>query len=208
MKSSILTLSVITFATAELTLPASARGGRTPGVAHRQGAQHERIAEGVKSGQLTESKAQGLRQEQQAIRTEKQAYKADGVVTPAERKDLHQDQNQASKDIYNAKHNDQVATPPAGGAPTPPPLPAPRNINQRQWEQQARIAQGVKSGQLTAAETKSLEATQKQIRTEEKAYRADGKLTGAERKDLNQDLNAASKQIYADKHNGSTQGNP
>ena len=78
---------------------------RDPGVNARQRAQRKRINEGVRSGELTRDEAVKLRQEQRAIRTEKRAYKADGKVTAAERKDLHQDLNAASKDIYQEKHD-------------------------------------------------------------------------------------------------------
>ena len=80
----------------------------TPGVTRREANQEARIAEGVKSGELTKSEAKQLQGEEKAIRTEKRAYKADGVVTPAERKDLHQDLNQASKDINAEKHDAEV----------------------------------------------------------------------------------------------------
>ena len=36
-----------------------------------------------------------------------QAYKADGTLTQDERIDLHQDLNQQSRDIYEAKKNDE-----------------------------------------------------------------------------------------------------
>jgi len=82
-------------------------------------------------------------------------------------------------------------------------LAAPRDpgVNRRQHDQQARIHQGVRSGQLTHQEAKSLHAEQRSIRHEERQDKADGKMTAAERKDLHKDLNQASKDIYADKHN-------
>src|SRR4030067_2375041 len=69
-------------------------------------------------------------------------------------------------------------------------------VNQRQHNQQDRIKQGVRSGQLTKEETKDLRSEQKAIRQEERAYKSDGKLTKEERKDLHQDVNALSKDIY------------
>lgn len=74
-------------------------------------------------------------------------------------------------------------------------------VNRRQADQHARIHQGVRSGQLTHQEAKSLRAEQRSIRQEERKDKADGKMTAAERKDLHKDLNQASKNIYADKHN-------
>ena len=78
---------------------------RDPGVNHRQRHQRGRIHQGAHSGQLTKDEAKSLAQEQKAIRQEERAHKSDGVLTRDERKDLHQDMNQASKNIYNEKHD-------------------------------------------------------------------------------------------------------
>src|SRR5271165_4172545 len=76
----------------------------------------------------------------------------------------------------------QSAPPTAGPAPTPP-IPKPATIPQRQENQQDRIAQGVKSGQLTAGETANLETKEAAINHEVRADRNanGGKLTPAER---------------------------
>jgi len=81
---------------------------RDPGVNRRQADQHARIHQGVRSGQLTHQEAKSLRTEQRTIRNEERHDKADGKMTAAERKDLHKDLNQASKDIYADKHNAAV----------------------------------------------------------------------------------------------------
>jgi hypothetical protein len=73
-------------------------------------------------------------------------------------------------------------------------------VNHRQHRQEHRIEQGVRSGELTTAETKGLRKEERSIRQEERAYKSDGKLTRAERKDLHHDLNQASKDIYREKH--------
>jgi hypothetical protein len=78
---------------------------RDPGVNHRQHRQERRIEQGVRSGELTHQEAKGLRKEQRSIRREEHAAKADGKLTGAERKQLHRDLNQASKDIYREKHD-------------------------------------------------------------------------------------------------------
>lgn len=75
------------------------------------------------------------------------------------------------------------------------------NVNRRQHNQHERIAQGVKSGELTRDEAKNLRGDQRALRQKEHAYKSDGQLTKAERVDLQKDLNANSKEIYADKHN-------
>ena len=75
-------------------------------------------------------------------------------------------------------------------------------VNARQYRQDARVRQGVRSGQLTGQETRQLNQERRAIRQEERAYKSDGKLTKDERKDLHQDLNSLSKDIYNEKHDG------
>ena len=77
------------------------------------------------------------------------------------------------------------------------------SINQRRENQQDRIAQGVRSGQLTARETAHLERREASIGREEHRMRAadGGRLTHGDRIALNHRLNHTSRAIYRDKHN-------
>ena len=171
---------------------ANAAGIRDRGVNARQRNQQGRIAEGVRSGELTKSEAKGLEKEERGIRQEERQFKSDGKLTLEERQKLHSDLNKTSKDISTEKHDPEVRSPrdPA--------------VNARQHNQQERIAEGVKSGQLTGQEAVRLQREERAVRVEERAYKADGKLTPAERKDLNQDLNKVSRDIYNQKHDGQT----
>ena len=96
--------------------------------------------------------------------------------------------------------------PTAVPGPTPP-IQKPETINQRRENQQDRIAQGVKSGQLTAGETARLESRESAINHEVRADRQanGGKLTPAERAKVNRQLNRTSRAIYRDKHNAARQ---
>jgi hypothetical protein len=80
------------------------------------------------------------------------------------------------------------------------------SIAQRKENQQDRIANGVKSGQLPPGETANLEKKEAAINKETSADRAanGGKLTSAEKAQINRQQNQLSKQIYADKHNANT----
>ena len=81
----------------------------TPVVTECQQSQNARINQGVASGQLTRNETAKLRAQQRAIKAEKKAFKADGKVTAAERAKLRADQNRASRNIYNKKHNAKKA---------------------------------------------------------------------------------------------------
>ncbi len=87
------------------------------------------------------------------------------------------------------------------------PAPPPGTIHQRKENQQDRIAQGVKSGQLTAGETAHLEGREAKINHEVHNDRVanGGKLTAAERRQVNRQQNRTSRAIYRKKHNARVQ---
>ena len=176
--------------------PAPAATPKTE-VGQRKENQQDRIANGVKSGQLTAGETSNLETKEAAINGETRADRAanGGKLTAAEKKQVNGQQNQLSKQIYNDKHNANTAH--YGN----------NEVGQRRENQQDRIAQGVKSGQLTAGETAKLENQQKGINQQVKADRAanGGKLTPGEKKQVNKEQNGASKNIYNKKHNANTQ---
>jgi len=79
-------------------------------------------------------------------------------------------------------------------------------IQQRKDNQQERIANGVKSGQLTPGETRNLESKEAGLNREERNMRAqdNGHLTSADKAKLNRQQNRLSNQIYDKKHNANT----
>jgi hypothetical protein len=88
-------------------------------------------------------------------------------------------------------------------AQTPTPGAHDYNINQRKADQQGRIANGVKSGQLTARETSRLEHQEAGLNREERGMRAqdNGHLTKQDRQVIHAQQNLESRRIYRDKHN-------
>jgi hypothetical protein len=80
------------------------------------------------------------------------------------------------------------------------------NPNAREANQDQRIANGLRSGQMTSGEAAKAERTQSNIDQQVHDDRAanGGKLTGQERQQINGEQNAASRQIYDEKHNGNT----
>ena len=168
---------------------------RDPGVNQRQHNQRERIQQGVKSGELTRRETGRLVEEQRDIRQLERGYKSDGTLTGAERRDLQHEQNQASRDIYRQKHDEQDRPPAAVRDP---------GVNERQANQTARIQQGVKSGELTHGEAQDLRTERRDIRDLEHTYKEDGTLTRDERQDLHQQLNQQSQEIFEEKHDDET----
>src|SRR5215470_9581867 len=77
-----------------------------------------------------------------------------------------------------------------------------QEIKARQENQQDRIAQGVKSGQLTAGETANLERKEARLNREIRRDRRanGGNLTNKEKDQINRQQNRLSRNIYRDKH--------
>jgi hypothetical protein len=171
-----------------------------PSIAQRKENQQDRIANGIKSGQLTAGETSNLETKEAAINGETRADRAanGGKLTSAEKTQINNQQNHLSNQIYQDKHNANTAQ--YGN----------NKVGQRRENQQDRIAQGVKSGQLTAGETAKLESQQKGINQQVAADRKanGGTLTKGEKAQVNHEQNRASKNIYAKKHNGATQGGP
>lgn len=81
-------------------------------------------------------------------------------------------------------------------------------VRKRAENQQDRIAQGVRSGQLTARETARLETKEGRLNREVRDMREDngGNLTAKERARVNRQQNRLSGDIYSQKHDAQTQG--
>jgi hypothetical protein len=180
--------------------PAAAAEKKTdPSIPERKENQQDRIANGVKSGQLTPGETANLEKKEAAINKETSADRAanGGKLTSAEKAQVNKQQNQVSKQIYTDKHNANTAH--YGN----------NKVGQRREAQQDRIAQGIKSGQLTPSETAKLEKQQqginKQVATDRKAN--GGTLNAAQKKQVNKEQNQASRNIYKKKHNAATQPN-
>jgi hypothetical protein len=80
-------------------------------------------------------------------------------------------------------------------------------IRNRRENQQDRIAQGVRSGQLTAGETARLEHREANLNREIRHDRHvnGGNLTNNEKARINRQQNNLSRSIYRDKHNAFVQ---
>ncbi|MCI0408784.1 MAG: hypothetical protein L0191_09510, partial [Acidobacteria bacterium] len=78
-------------------------------------------------------------------------------------------------------------------------------VKERQENQQDRIHQGMKSGELTKKETMKLEAEQAKIQKKKRRYKkSGGTVTSKEKADIMSDQDKASKHIYKEKHDAQT----
>lgn len=194
-----LKISFLSSALAFLSLPVVAQSSNPAPVTgqtiqQRKENQQDRIGQGVQSGQLTAGEAANLEKKEAAVNQEERDMRKldNGKLTASDKKTLTQQQNQVSNQIYKDKHNAAVQN-------TNPKS----EVGKRAENQQDRIAQGIKSGQLTAGEAAHLENKEARINKEVRSDRAanGGKLTPQERAKVNRQQNRTSRQIYRDKHN-------
>jgi hypothetical protein len=172
----------------------SGTGAPAPVIEQRKDNQQERIANGIQSGQLTAGETKRLETGESALNREESSMRAadNGHLTVDDRAALTRQQDRLSNQIYDDKHDARTAR--YGN----------NEIGRRRENQQDRIAQGIRSGELTPGETARLERQQQSINHEDASMRAanSGKLTGADKAALNRRQNNASANIYAKKHNG------
>jgi hypothetical protein len=98
----------------------------------------------------------------------------------------------------------QTNTSGAGAGQVDPGHPRVNQVNRRETNQQNRIANGVKNGQLTPGQTARLERGEQRLQNNEKKDMAadSGHLTKQDQRQLNHEANHMSKRIYKDKHSG------
>lgn len=160
----------------------------------RRQTQQDRIANGIDSGQLTAGEAKSLENKQsnlnREIRDDRNAN--GGKLTSAERAQVNSQQNKLSNQIYTDKHNAATAKYGSGA------------VGQRRENQQGRIANGIRSGNLNPGEAARMENRQQGINQQIRADRQanGGKLTAQQYKQVNRAQNRTSKAIYREKHNG------
>jgi len=196
---------ILTAVVAGLMLPAAAQtsDSSTPAakpatINQRKENQQDRIANGIQSGELTAGEAGKLEKKESELNQEERDMRKlnNGHLTAADRATLNQQQNKLSKHIYKQKHDAQAQN-----------VHPKSEVGRRERLQQERIAQGVKSGQLTAGETANIEHREAAINKEVHNDRAanGGKLTAAERRQVNRQENRTSRAIYRKKHNARVQ---
>jgi len=157
----------------------------------REANQDQRIANGLRSGQMTSGEAAKSERTQSRIDQQVHNDRAanGGKLTGQERQQINGEQNAASRQIYNEKHNANTVTP--------------NKVDDREANQQQRTANGLRSGQMTSGEAARTNRNQAKVAQQVHNDRTanGGKLTGAEKQQVNKEQNKNSKQIYNEKHN-------
>ena len=162
--------------------------------------QQTRIEAGLKSGQLNTTEAARLEREQAHIAKAEQGALKDGKLTKREQRKIDRMQDSASADINRQKHDAQTGNP---NSATSQRMQADvqRNVNQ-----QTRIENGIKSGELTNHEVAKLEKGEARIDRKEAVAGKDGHVGAAEQHRIQRADNRESKRIHRQKHDGQTRG--
>jgi hypothetical protein len=165
---------------------------QTSQAGQRRENQQDRVAQGVKSGQLTAGETATLEKKEAAINQEVRTDRSlnGGKLTGQEKRIVNGQQNRMSQQIYQDKHN--AATQHYGN----------NLVDARRENQQDRIANGIASGKMTAGQSARVEKGESAINQEVRADRSlnGGKLTPGERNLVNRQQNQASNTIYNAKH--------
>ncbi|MEO8675907.1 MAG: hypothetical protein ABI569_10025 [Casimicrobiaceae bacterium] len=173
--------------------PACAQG--TAATVQRDVNQQQRIEQGLQSGQLTTGEAAKLEKQETKVETMQKNALKDGTLSPAEKARLTKAQNATSASIAAQKHDAQVGNPNSASSKRMQ-ADVQRNVNQ-----QARIAQGVKSGELTNTEVAKLERGQSHVTGKEARAGANGRVGAAEQANIQAAENRQSAHVYGKKHN-------
>ena len=175
---------------------AAAAGAQTAAdISQRDINQQTRIRNGLQDGSLTTREAAVLeRKEGRVARLQAQSLR-DGKLSDPERARINRAEDRVSADIRNARHNG------AQGNPLSASSQRMQHGVQRDIQQQQRIQDGVRSGQLSHREVAVLERGQ--ARQDARQFRAgrDGHVSGHEAQAINQTQNANSQRIHKLRHN-------
>jgi hypothetical protein len=160
--------------------------------------QQQRIEQGLKSGSLNTREASKLEAGEARIdRMESNAEK-NGKLSPAEKARIQRAQNQESREINKLESNSAKGNPNSASSQRMQ-ADVQRNVNQQQ-----RIEQGVKSGQLTNREVGKLESGQAKVDRAEARAGANGRVSANEQQRIQKAENQQSKRITKQKHDKQT----
>jgi hypothetical protein len=174
---------------------ASAFAQSTASTVQRDVNQQTRIENGLKEGSLSTKEAGRLEKEQSRIDRLQAKELKDGKLSPAERQQLSRAQNNASRDIKAAESNSVRGNPESKSSERMQ-ADVQRNVNQEK-----RVEQGVKSGELSNHEVGKLERGQAKVTKTEAQAARNGHVGRHEQAAIQHKENVQSGKIYDKKHN-------
>lgn len=157
--------------------------------------QQKRIEQGLKSGQLSTREAASLENQERRVDATEARDMRNGKLSAGEKSQIQREQNHVSADIYKDNHNAVKGNPNSASSQRMQ-ADVQRNVNQ-----DARIHQGVRSGQLTNKEAGSLERGQAHVDRAEAHAGANGRVGAGEQARIQGKENHQSARIYNKKHN-------
>jgi len=173
---------------------ATAFAQTTASTVQRDVNQQTRIENGLKDGSLSSKEAGRLEKEQSQIDRLQAKELKDGKLSPRERLQLRKAQNKVSHDIKSAENNGIKGNPESKSSERMQ-ADVQRNINQ-----ETRIDQGIKSGELSNRGVGRLEAGQAKVVKTEALAAKDGHVGLHEQAVVQHKENVQSGKIYKKTH--------
>ncbi len=171
--------------------PTNATAAARPTVNGREANQDQRIAGGLRSGQMTSGEAARATANQSRIdqQVHNDRVANGGTLTQQQHQQVNREQNASSRQVYNDNHNGNAT--------------APNAVDNREANQQQRTANGLRSGQMTSGEAARTNGRQSGVDQQVHSDRAanGGALNGQQKQQVNRQQNKDSRQINREKQN-------
>jgi len=183
------------FAAAVIALGGAAAFAQTPAagtqeVVQRQANQQQRIENGLKDGSLTTGEAANLEKKETSIDRQISRDEKKGPLTAAEQRQINARENAVSRGIHADRTNGQRGNPSSASSKRMQ-ADVQRNVNQDQ-----RIANGVKDGQLNGRQVANLERGQAHVDKAEAKAGRDGHVSASEQRRVQHAENRQSQHIH------------
>lgn len=167
------------------TAPALAQTN-TPRVDQAQQNISARIRQGMESGHITPSEAQTLLRRERAIEVREAQFKSNGQASPQERQALRNELNDLGAEVERLMANQDVVR--RGNTNTPA-------IDNQFAAVSQRIDEGVRNGRINRREERQLRKQESNFMRREAAFRADGRVTQQERRQMRDELASLRNQV-------------
>jgi hypothetical protein len=170
------------------------------GTTGRDVRQEQRIENGLQGGSITPRENAELQRDEAHVDRLQARDMKNGSLSASEKAQLDAAQDRASREIATARHNG------IDGNPLSASSQRAQADTQRNIDQQARIAKGVKDGSLTHHEAAGLERGQSHVDRREARAGADGKLSPGEQRRIQRADDRQSARIHRQRHDAQVHG--